>query len=687
MKRRTSRILSLLCSLALMVSLAVPAVAAGGAGGISVQLDGKDLAFTDAVPEVVDQRTFLPFRAVFEAMGATVDYDSAAKAVVAARGGRSIRMVIGAKEATVTVGGVEQTIPMDVAAFAKNNRTYVPVRFAAQALGCNVGWDQKNQTVIIVDVEKLVEDLLAGEDFSLYNRYMAHRPATETGNQALAATIVTDTAFLHQTMEINGIASDKGNASELTAKVTIDGSGYYTASGQEVPAGAKVSGALQLRSSGSVSYLTADGDLGAYLGLPENAWVKSPRTAEESGVGELSGLEGLDELEALAGSSLDAWNSLMKFELGASLEASLPGVSLNDRAAAMDTLRAEAETLAGPFRDGAFTKSGNTYSAKLALSGDDKFTCTLDLTCDGSGKVTGYKTVMSGDALSEDGSPAARNEIAASFAPGNKVEYRNVSTYPDGSSIGVRYAFQISSTSKSPQTAPPAGASVLTAEELGGLNTGLPNGKVTSAADAAALVKGAMDACYTGKCDSAYLRLTGRTAEEIAELHQYNLSAEYDYLCYMFEIDDYYIADETRAALLDVLSQAYGQTKYTVTASALSGGEYSVKVSLTPCTLFADANNGKQMADFAEAFNARYDSYTQEEIDALSGKAADAFWTTYEQAWADGILEILQDQLKAGTHQGTPVTKLVLVSPTPVKGLHTISSDDFSALDALVLPY
>ena len=40
--------------------------------GIAVQLNGEALTFTDAVPVAQDGRTFLPFRAVFEAMGAEV---------------------------------------------------------------------------------------------------------------------------------------------------------------------------------------------------------------------------------------------------------------------------------------------------------------------------------------------------------------------------------------------------------------------------------------------------------------------------------------------------------------------------------------------------------------------------------------------------------------------------------------
>ena len=53
----------------LTLSLSAPALAAE-TNGIAVQLDGANVVFTDAVPEVLNQRTFLPFRAVFEAMGA-----------------------------------------------------------------------------------------------------------------------------------------------------------------------------------------------------------------------------------------------------------------------------------------------------------------------------------------------------------------------------------------------------------------------------------------------------------------------------------------------------------------------------------------------------------------------------------------------------------------------------------------
>ena len=72
---------------------------------ISVQLDGQALTFTDAVPQVVDQRTFLPFRAVFEAMGAEVS--NADSTITAVRGDTTLTMKLGETAATVIKNGVE----------------------------------------------------------------------------------------------------------------------------------------------------------------------------------------------------------------------------------------------------------------------------------------------------------------------------------------------------------------------------------------------------------------------------------------------------------------------------------------------------------------------------------------------------------------------------------------------------
>lgn len=166
MKRFLSRLAAVGAAAVLALGCSSAFAAEETAPVIGVQLDGQPLAFTDAVPVLKNDRTFLPFRAVFEALGAEVGYDNGV--VTAARDGKTITMTLGSTQASVTENGVTTPLVMDVAPYLDDAtwRTYVPVRFAAQALGCAVGWDQAQRTAIIVDVDPLVDQALEGKSFT-----------------------------------------------------------------------------------------------------------------------------------------------------------------------------------------------------------------------------------------------------------------------------------------------------------------------------------------------------------------------------------------------------------------------------------------------------------------------------------------------------------------------------------------
>ena len=89
----------------------------------------------DAAPYVADSRTMVPIRALTETFGAEVNYDNDARTVTIKDGDTTVVMTIGEK--TYTVNDEEQT--MDVApVIGSGDRTYVPVRFVAEALGYKV---------------------------------------------------------------------------------------------------------------------------------------------------------------------------------------------------------------------------------------------------------------------------------------------------------------------------------------------------------------------------------------------------------------------------------------------------------------------------------------------------------------------------------------------------------------------
>ncbi len=187
--------------------------------GIAVQLDGQNLVFTDAVPQVRDQRTFLPFRAVFEAMGAEVK--SEGSVITATRDGRTLTMTLNETAATLTEGGKTTPITMDVAPYVDNTtwRTYVPVRFAAQAFGCAVGWDQQTATAVIVDTDMVVEKALEGKGFTYLERLMEYSKKYNEGIWDMEAGFDANMTILGMPMTMNGAV--KGTVADST-KMSMD---------------------------------------------------------------------------------------------------------------------------------------------------------------------------------------------------------------------------------------------------------------------------------------------------------------------------------------------------------------------------------------------------------------------------------------------------------------------------------
>ena len=111
---------------------------------IAVQLDGQPLA-TSTAPVQMNGRTLVPLRDIFEALGATVNWNAAAQTILATRGTTQIGLAINNR--TASVNGAPVTL--DQAATLVNGRTFVPLRFVAEATGAKVDWNGALQTVSI----------------------------------------------------------------------------------------------------------------------------------------------------------------------------------------------------------------------------------------------------------------------------------------------------------------------------------------------------------------------------------------------------------------------------------------------------------------------------------------------------------------------------------------------------------
>ena len=115
-----------------------------------VRVNADLVQFPDAQPYIDGaDRTMMPVRFITEDMGATVAWDKATQTATIAKDGVTVEIAIGQKELKVTEAGVSRAIAMDTVAVLSQDRTYVPIRFVAEALGAWVGYSDYYRTVQI----------------------------------------------------------------------------------------------------------------------------------------------------------------------------------------------------------------------------------------------------------------------------------------------------------------------------------------------------------------------------------------------------------------------------------------------------------------------------------------------------------------------------------------------------------
>lgn len=153
---------------------------------ITIRIDGKAVNFTDAAPFVdANYRTQAPLRAVAEALGCTVEWINEEQKAVITKDytdantlemwvtydgekyirlyeySRKLELIIGSNtkilnsyislygEQSLYSGGFSE-YKMNTSPIAKDNRTYLPVRYLAEEFGYDVSWDELTQTVNII---------------------------------------------------------------------------------------------------------------------------------------------------------------------------------------------------------------------------------------------------------------------------------------------------------------------------------------------------------------------------------------------------------------------------------------------------------------------------------------------------------------------------------------------------------
>lgn len=154
------RFLALL--LVAVMSVMAFAFPASAANDVTVWIDGEPVEF-DVPPQIINDRTMVPLRAIFEKIGAEVTWDDATKTAISKKGDITVTISIG--EYKLTKNGVD--IAIDVPAQIVDSRTLVPIRAISESFDCEVFWEDEYRAVRVITV-KLPGVLQTAKDQTIF---------------------------------------------------------------------------------------------------------------------------------------------------------------------------------------------------------------------------------------------------------------------------------------------------------------------------------------------------------------------------------------------------------------------------------------------------------------------------------------------------------------------------------------
>lgn len=190
------------------ISVALPAMASEN---IKVTVGGERVIF-DVQPQLINDRTMVPLRAIFEALDATVSWDDATQVIKAMKGNTLIRLEI--DDNTMWVNSKKVTL--DVPATLVNGRTLVPVRAISEAFDLKVDWIEATNTVKVRTPVSLAIESCTGPVIE-YHEY------DENGNEILYKT--SNEYWLKTEYDENGNAVKSVDSDEVEKTYTVDQDG------------------------------------------------------------------------------------------------------------------------------------------------------------------------------------------------------------------------------------------------------------------------------------------------------------------------------------------------------------------------------------------------------------------------------------------------------------------------------
>ncbi len=145
LKKLISVFITILMTISMCSFTASTSFAAGPNDIDGVYLNGTKLIFPDAQPTIYNSRVMVPVRNIAENFGMEIDWNKETETMTFVKGDRTI--IHKMRSNVITVNG--ESFTFDVPSINSMNRTLMPVRMLAEAMGATVDWNNEARQVII----------------------------------------------------------------------------------------------------------------------------------------------------------------------------------------------------------------------------------------------------------------------------------------------------------------------------------------------------------------------------------------------------------------------------------------------------------------------------------------------------------------------------------------------------------
>lgn len=112
------------------------------AGGVNVIVNNSAI---DTEGTIVEGRTLVPVRGVFEQLGYNIEWDANTKTATITNGSNTVEMTQGNSYFTLNDEEITPDVPQQII----DGRFMLPLRAVGEAIGANINWDSATKTAYI----------------------------------------------------------------------------------------------------------------------------------------------------------------------------------------------------------------------------------------------------------------------------------------------------------------------------------------------------------------------------------------------------------------------------------------------------------------------------------------------------------------------------------------------------------